>query len=212
LVDLTGTPRSLRDAVGALGDQSEFRARFELPIGEDEVQLMRTSPFVEGLATHVLGTSLDDLQQSVAARCGAIRTDAVETRTTLLLVRMRFDIVTRRGSKTHTQLAEDALVLAFEGSPDDATWLDADGADALLSVEPTGTIPEPSGAVAAILDAFEQLGPALDDFARSRGDELLTAHERVREAARAAGVTYAIDPKLPVDVLGAYVFLPTPRA
>ncbi len=101
--------------------------------------------------------------------------------------------------------------LAFEGAPDDATWLDADAAEALLSAEPTGAVPDPSGAVAAILDGFERLGPSLDDFARSRGDELLGEHERVREAARAAGVTYAIDPKLPVDVLGAYVFLPTPR-
>jgi superfamily II DNA or RNA helicase len=210
-VDLAGAPRSLRDAVGALGDQSQFRARFELPIGEDEVQLLRTSPFVEGLATHVLDTSLDPLQQGVAARCGAIRTDAVDRRTTLLLVRMRFDIVTRRGSRTHTQLAEDALLLAFEGTPEDAIWLSTEAAEGLLSAEPTGTVPDPSGAVAAVLDGFERLGPALDDFARSHGDELLGAHERVREAARAAGVTYAIEPKLPVDVLGAYVFLPTPR-
>jgi superfamily II DNA or RNA helicase len=210
-VDLAGTPRSLRDAVGALGDQSQFRARFELPIGEDEVQLLRTSPFVEGLATHVLDTSLDPLQQGVAARCGAIRTDAVDRRTTLLLVRMRFDIVTRRGSRTHTQLAEDALLLAFEGTPEDAAWLSAEAAEGLLLAEPTGTVPDPSGAVAAILNGFDRLGPTLDDFARSRGDELLSAHERVREAARAAGVTYAIEPKLPVDVLGAYVFLPTPR-
>jgi superfamily II DNA or RNA helicase len=209
-VDLAGTPRSLRDAVGALGDQAEFRARFELPIGEDEVHLTRTSPFVEGLATHVLDTSLDVLQPGVAARCGAVRTDNVDRRTTLLLVRMRFDVVTRRGSKTHTQLAEDALLLAFEGTPEDAVWLDPKAAEALLSAEPAGPLPDPTGAVAAVLDGFERLGPALDDFARTRGDELLGAHERVREASRAAGVTYAIEPKLPVDVLGAYVFLPNP--
>jgi superfamily II DNA or RNA helicase len=211
-VDLAGTPRSLRDAVGALSDQSEFRARFELPIGEEEVHLTRTSPFVEGLATYVLDASLDDLQQGVAARCGAIRTDAVDLRTTLLLVRMRFDVVTSRGSKTHTQLAEDALMLAFEGTPEDAKWLDLERAEALLSAEPAGAVPDPTGAVAAVLDRFERLMPALDGFARTRGNELLSAHERVREAARASGVTYAIEPKLPVDVLGAYIFLPNPRA
>lgn len=211
-VDLSSTPRALRDAVGALGDRSEFRARFELPVGEDEVHLTRTSPFVEGLATHVLDTSLDDLQEGVAARCGAIRTDAVDRRTTLLLLRMRFDIVTRRASTTHTQLAEDALVLAFEGTPEDAAWLRPEAAEALLSAEPTGSVPDPSGAVAGVLEGFERLGPALDDIARNRADDLLGAHERVREAARAAGVTYSIEPKLPVDVLGAYVFLPTPRA
>jgi Helicase conserved C-terminal domain/SNF2-related domain len=210
-IDLRGTPRALRDAVGALGDGSVFSARFELPVGEDEIHLTRTSRFVEGLATHVLDTSLDNLQQGVATRCGAIRTDAVDRRTTLLLLRMRFDIVTKRASKTHTQLAEDALLLAFEGTPDDARWLAPEAAEALLAAEPVGSVPDPSGAVASVLEGFEGLSPALEDFARGRGDELLGAHERVREAARAAGVTYSIDPKLPVEVLGAYVFLPTPR-
>lgn len=209
-IDLSGTPRALRDAVGALGDRSAFSARFELPVGDDEIHLTRTSPFVEGLATHVLDTSLDDLQQGVAARCGAIRTDAVDRRTTLLLLRMRFDILTKRASKAQTQLAEDALLLAFEGTPEDAKWLDPEAVEALLAAEPAGSVPDPRGAVASVLEGFDGLGPALENLARSRGDELLGAHERVREAARAAGVTYSIDPKLPVDVLGAYVFLPTP--
>jgi superfamily II DNA or RNA helicase len=209
-VDLSDTPRALRDSVGALGDRSEFRARFELPIGEDEVHLTRTSPFVEGLATHVLDTSLDDLQEGVAARCGATRTNAIDRRTTVLLVRMRFDVVTRRGKKSHTQLAEDALLLAFEGTPGDARWLTTEMAEVLLGVKPSGSVPDPSGAVRSVLEGSDLLRPALDKFARLRGDELLAAHERVREAARGPGVTYAIEPKLPIDLLGVYIFLPMP--
>ncbi len=211
-IDLGGASRSLRDAVGSLGDRSAFRARFELPIDEEEVYLTRTSPFVEGLATHVLDASLDDLQDGIAARCGAIRTGDVDRRTTLLLVRLRFDIITRKGAKTHTQLAEDALVLSFEGAPGSATWLSPDAAEALLSAEPTGAVPDPAGAVSSVLEGFDGLRPALDEVARAHGVELLSAHERVREASRASGITYSIEPKLPVDVLGVYVFLPTPKA
>lgn len=210
-IDLTETSRALRDAVGALGDQVKFRARFELPIGEDEVHLTRTSPFVSGLAAYVLDSALDPQQEGLASRCGAIRTDAVNTRTTLLLVRIRFDILTKRGTASTTQLAEDAVLLAFEGVPAEARWLDEDAAHELLSAEPAGAVPDPVGSVTSVLDGFDALGPALDSVARGKGGALLASHERVRQASRAAGVTYVVEPKLPVDVLGAYIFLPTPK-
>ena len=172
---------------------------------------MRTSAFVSGLAAYVLDSALDLRQEGLASRCGAIRTDAVNTRTTLLLVRIRFDIVTKRGSSISTQLAEDAVLLSFEGVPAEARWLDEDAAHALVAAEPSGAVPDPVGTVASVLDGFDLLTAALDDVARARGETLLESHERVRQASRAAGVTYAVEPKLPVDVLGAYVFLPTPK-
>ena len=49
----------------------------------------------------------------------------------------------------------------------------------------------------------------LADIARKRGDELLDAHKRVRRATKTTGISQRIEPKLPVDVLGAYVYLPT---
>lgn len=210
-IDLTESTRALRDSVGALGDRTKFRARFELPIAEDEVHLTRTSPFVSGLAAFVLDTALDSEQEGLASRCGSIRTDTVSTRTTLLLVRIRFDIVTRRGSSSSTQLAEDAVLLAFEGVPAEARWLNEDAAYELLSAEPAGPLPDPVGAVTSVLDGFDALRPAIDGVARAKGEALLASHERVRQASRAAGVTFAVEPKLPADVLGAYVFLPTPK-
>jgi hypothetical protein len=41
-----------------------------------------------------------------------------------------------------------------------------------------------------------------------RADELLAAHERVRDAARQKGVRYKVAPQQPVDVLGIYIYLP----
>jgi len=37
---------------------------------------------------------------------------------------------------------------------------------------------------------------------------ILTATKRVREAVKARSVRHRVEPKLPVDVLGAYVYLP----
>ena len=48
---------------------------------------------------------------------------------------------------------------------------------------------------------------ALEPVAQERAAAQREAHERVREAARAAG-RVTIEPVLPVDVLGAYVLLP----
>jgi len=49
---------------------------------------------------------------------------------------------------------------------------------------------------------------ARDDAARVRGEELLDAHRRVRAAARQTGVSHRVEPQLPPDVLGIYIYLP----
>ena len=45
-------------------------------------------------------------------------------------------------------------------------------------------------------------------MARERGEELLAAHRRVRDAAQQRGVRYRVEPQLPLDVLGIYIYLP----
>ena len=59
-----------------------------------------------------------------------------------------------------------------------------------------------------VVDDFEALRPRLDEIAEARGRDLLDAHQRVRRAARRKGVQYAIEPQLPPDVMGLYVYLP----
>jgi hypothetical protein len=54
--------------------------------------------------------------------------------------------------------------------------------------------------------------PALQDdlarFARERGDAILDAHRRVRKSTRVVVGRLVVEPRLPVDVLGAYLYLP----
>ena len=47
-----------------------------------------------------------------------------------------------------------------------------------------------------------------EDLLAKRSDALLDAHRRVRQATRTTGVSQHIEPQLPVDVLGVYVYLP----
>ena len=67
-------------------------------------------------------------------------TNAVTTRTTLLLTRFRYHLTTTRGDDTWQTLAEDVVPLAFTGAPGAAQWLDPDDASALLDATPSGNI------------------------------------------------------------------------
>ena len=208
-VELAEAPQALRDAMG-LFDVSAFRGRFELPVAEGEVYLSRTHPYVEGLATHTTDVALDGLEEAPAKRLGAIRTNAVEKRTTLLLLRLRFHITDSVG-RTGALLAEESQLVAFRGAPGAPEWLADDEVEALLAVTPTASVApdQQRDALERILLEFDEVLPHLEDVARERALSLAESHDRVRRAVtRSAGAAAKVEPELPVDVLGVYVYLP----
>jgi len=206
--DLAECPTAVKEAVG---DLTQFRARFSLPVQKGELHLSRTHPVVEGLAAHVMDAALDPLGEGVARRCGVIRTEKVERRTTVLLVRFRFHLLERPGSRGEKALlAEDLGLLAFEGAPKSAVWLDSARAEELMQAEPKGNVHADQAAafLQRIVDEFDALRPRIEEAAHARADALLQAHRRVRTAARQQGVSHRVEPQLPPDVLGLYVYLP----
>lgn len=211
--DLAESPRGLRDMLG----REKFSARFELPVKEGQLYLTRTHPLVEAMAAYVMNTALDAIEveegQPRARRAGAIRTRDVERRTTLLLLRLRYHLITRNQEDEYQLLAEDSLTLAFEGAPENATWLEPEAAERLLQAKPDENINTQQAAdfVGRVVDGFDHLAPTLNEIAQQRGEELLDAHVRVREAAYRRGERrpqHRVEAQLPPDVLGIYVFLP----
>jgi len=206
-VDLSECPPALRESLGA---EERLKVRFELPVRPGEIYLSRTHPFTEGVASYVLETALDAHEDGVAARCGAIRTRVISKRTTLLLVRFRYHIITQKGNVERPLLAEDCKVLAFEGSPENAQWLPDHQADEVLAATPDVNI-APEAArdfVGKAVEGFEHLLPHLSDVAQRRAEELLEAHRRIRISSQQKGVRHRVEPNLPPDVLGIYVLLP----
>jgi len=212
-VGLSETPRALRDLLGT-GDS--FVARFEPPAEEGQLLLTRTHPVVESLASHVMDTALDPAVKSIARRCGVIRTRSVSTRTTVLLLRLRYHILKTGTAGATPLLAEDCCTVGFTGAPESANWIQAEAVEQILLSSPDANVPADSGSdfVRKVVDGFEHLRPHLEETARQRGRELLDAHTRVREAygkvrwARKKSVQCEVEPHLPVDVLGIYVYLP----
>ena len=199
---------------GARVNDERFKARFELPVREGELYLSRTHPLVESLAAYVMDAALDSStgSESVAKRCGVMRTSQVERRTTLLLVRMRYHIITtQRGSDESTLLAEDCQVLAFQGAPANAQWIDDQALiERLLEAKPDGNVYEDQARqfLRQLLAGVEELQPHLEQVADERGRELEDAHRRVRQAAQVRGLHYRVEPQKPTDILGVYLYLP----
>ncbi len=203
-----GLPLAVRESCGL--PEPRARLAFQLPVPDGVTYIARTHPLVEALGLHVAGTALDTGIAGTAARCGAIRTRAVETRTTLLVLRVRFHLdVTRRGVTTPL-LAEECLTVAFRGAMETPTWLDDEEATGLLRAEPAGNVlPEQRTRwLARALEGWPALHPAIALVAEARAEALLAAHRRVRDAAGLQGVRYIVRPQLPADLLGLYIFMP----
>jgi hypothetical protein len=205
--NLRALPSAMREAIG---NSDTLKGRFCPPVGSGVAYLNRTHPIVEGLATYVLNTALDQGQESKAKRCGAIRTNAVSRRTTLLLLRLRYHIVTIKGGEEYPLLAEDSLMIGFTGSPENPEWLSTSDTESLLAARPSGNIgaDHARDLVGRVVDGISAIAPKLEELARHRGEEILEAHKRVRSAAGIKWVSYRVEPHLPPDVLGIYICLP----
>ena len=198
----------------ALGFNDRRELVLGTPDGKETIQVTRTHPSVQGLASHVLSSALDPVLPSglrPARRAGVIRTTEVEKRSTLLLLRLRFHIIRKTTVGDYPMLVEDCLLAGFRGPASSPEWMDQEAIEKLVVARPDGNIP-PDIARARIEEiegAFDSLHPNLDQMVRSRGGELLESHQRVRQASRVKGVTYEVQPNLPADVLAIYQFLPS---
>ena len=130
------------------------------------------------------------------------------------MIRTRIHLtVTQRDRAPRELLAEDAILAAFTGTPDDPSWLSDDQAAQLLEVDPDGNVAHDVAVrqLERARDAIPTIEPRLDELAHLRASAVLDAHRRVRASARAQG-SYEVRPQLPVDVLGLYVYLPVAEA
>ena len=208
----TTLPLGLRQSLPVdLPDTVLFRA--DPPGRRGEAVISRTDPIVQTVARYVLESALDSkvpAKDRPARRAGVMRTDAVTARTTLLLVRFRFQLTLPGGQGSRQLVAEDARVLAFQGTPTQAAWLSDDKAEPLLTARPTGNLPpgQAPEALARIVDALSDLAGHLDNVADEHAARLLDAHKRARTGARASLAGLGITVQKPVDVLSVQVLLP----
>lgn len=181
----------------AFGDKAPRGARW----------IHRSSPLVAVLADALIEAALEGESQLVA-RAGVCRTRDVDVVTRIVLLRMRHQLRITRGGQTRLLLAEETGALAWRGRKPGEP-LEGQAALALLQAAPSSNVPDAKREqeLTQALDLLNDQRPVLEAHARARAEALLADHRRVREASEATG-RYAVDPCLPVDVMGVYVLLP----
>lgn len=171
----------------------------------------RVHPLVAMLAENMAEGALDPRGRDGApplGRAGAWLTHGVEKATTLLLLRLRFTMVTS-GRANNTLLAEEATALAFT---EDGVVASGPEALALLEAEASGNIERGviERRVATAIERVPGYDAAIRAYAEERAGVLRADHQRVTEAAR-GGATTDVQPVLPADIIGLYVLIPEAR-
>ena len=186
----------------------------DFPVAKGENLLHRTDPAVEAIASYVLEAALDQaLPEKVrpARRCAVVRTDAVTTRTTLLLVRYRFHLTLPSRLGERTAVAEDVATLAMARQDGATRWLDPAEVDALMEARPAGNVANATQQVSSALASLPGLAAHLDAHGEALAEKLRASHRRVRSASGATLRGLGVRVETPPDVLGLYVFVPVPK-
>lgn len=171
--------------------------------------LTRTHPLTATLAEALVEASLDPeaLSGLGIGRVGAWPTSAVQQMTRVALLRIRFKL-TVHARKERLLLAEEAALAALQGNKVIAS---GEAARALLNT------PAASDLALSARDRFigkakEDLPSLLDgplaDFVKTRAEELMQDHARLRAAAGSAS-RVTVEAVLPPDVIGLFVLMPS---
>jgi superfamily II DNA or RNA helicase len=202
-------PQQLREKLAARNLTGTRAIGFGDKLSPDVAQVGRTHPLVATLAETMAEGALDPggvEGKATLGRAGVWMTRGVDKLTTLLVLRLRFKLVT---SGRRTLLTEEATGLAFAPNAETAF---AAGADALALLEHAATRSiEPPANQRQIDNALGRLGDyqsAIAAYAAERAAALSHDHERVKAATRGEGVTTTVLPVLPADIIGLYVLVP----
>lgn len=211
-------PEEVRERLEAEGLSGTLRIDFRYPAPPPCRAVQRSHPLVAVLAETLLERSLngdsDTTSPSVLGRVGCWVSDTVRSRTTLVLLRLRHQLVIRRGRRENTLLVEEATGLAWAGQSGEV--MDNTEALALLAPPPLADVPvhvrEREAAKALAL--LGERSAELERFAQQRADALLDDHLRVRAAAYRDEKTETRERSAQVealprpDVIGVFVLLP----
>lgn len=201
-------PGELERALRSRAPDIDFplEVAFDTPAPEGVVCLGRNHPVVLAYCDAFIGAALSPEPDEKFARCGAIYTDAVDIRTGLLLLRLRYML-----REESDQFAEEVVVAAFRRHDGRLTWLEPldSAAQRLLEAKPTANMP-PQERQAHVAWALELLKGQDDWFApvvESRVERLQESHNRLRRVVKKARLK--VQPHVPPDILGCYVLVPT---
>jgi hypothetical protein len=202
-------PKSLQERLAEHGIEDSLDMAEHEPAPANASLIGRAHPLTATLADALVESALEPnaLDAGTVGRLGAWPSPAVNRKTYLVLIRLRFKLTAHTRSE-RLLLAEEASLVALQDGQIVAT---EEEARALLSEPATHDLAAPaqdrmiSRAHAKV--TTDLLNGSLTDHARSRADALAEDHARVRAAAQGAP-RVTVEPVLPPDLIALYVLLP----
>lgn len=200
---------SLRERLKGHDLTGSVRLATDEPAPSGTALLTRTHPLTATLAEALVEASLDPEALSALGigRVGAWPTATVRQITRLVLLRVRFKL-TVHARKERLLLAEEAALIAIQANRIVAA---GDAARELLNT-PAASDLAPAARDRFIANARNDVPSLLDGpiaaFVRSRAEELMQDHARLRAAAGSVS-RVTVEAVLPPDVIGLFVLMPS---
>ncbi|MCF3946947.1 DEAD/DEAH box helicase [Acidiphilium iwatense] len=208
LAHLGALDAGLRDRLAGLDLAGSVRLATAEPAPSGTALLTRTHPLTATLAEALVEASLDpeSLSGLGIGRVGAWPSAAVQQLTRVALLRVRFKL-TVHARKERLLLAEEAALVAIQG---DRIVAASEAARDLLNAPATADL-APVARDRFIAKAKEDLpillaGP-IASFVRSRAQELMADHARLRAASGSAS-RVTVEAMQPPDVIGLFALMP----
>jgi superfamily II DNA or RNA helicase len=203
-------PAPVRERLAARDLEGSIKLAFEEPAPAAAVMVTRSHPLPATLAEALLEATLDPAVALVPAlgRLGAWPSAAVDSMTTIVLLRLRYKL-TVHARRERLLLVEEAGALAFTGNGQ-AVIASGEGARAYLEPDAAGNLQE-AARTRLLGDAIKRMenarAGAIAEHAAERAKALAADHARIRAAG--IGVSrVSVEPVLPVDIVGLFVLVP----
>jgi len=204
----------VRERLEAEGIEGTVAIDFTYPPAPRCRPLQRGHPLVAVLSETLLARTLapnngaPGENPSVLGRVGCWISEGVRVRTTVVLLRLRHQLVLRRRREVTTLLVEEATAIAWAGAQGEERIVGTE-ALSLLALPPIEDPPRHVREREAMraISMLEERDLELEDLASARAQALLDDHLRVREASRATGGASVQALPRP-DIIGVYVLLP----
>lgn len=200
-------PQRLREL---LGTKPEMLISFKSPTPTGYKYIGRNHPFTEHLSQMVINNALQHNGQ-FAARAAVMRTADVAEKTVLFQLRVRNVIAEQPLNKEI--VAEEMWLWGFKGEVGNKHYIDKEKALALLmTATPAGNMEEGEkaywlGEEMEWVANESQFRAVTDEVALERANHLVESHTKFKKLV-SGSVYKVVEPVLPMDVLGIYIFLP----
>ncbi|MEL1243999.1 helicase-related protein [Flavobacterium sp. DGU11] len=216
-VQITNLPKHLQVALLSKTEQlkgkTEIKIAFTSPTPKSYQYIGRNHRFVEQLCHFIVSNAFEEQGNIYGlARTSVIQTESVQSKTTLVMFRVR-NVVKEVRSKNES-VAEEMYLWGYTENAKDLLPLDFKHSQQLLNEAiPLSNISfeQQRQILTTELNSFENKKDAFIKIAVQRADKLVEAHGRFKTLI--GGRSYEKStPVLPPDVMGVYILLPKPKA